>query len=268
MNNSFSIKDYHKSINDELVILKNRVRNLVKHHGEDGRYKEAVLKNIIRKFLPQHYLIGTGFIVKSNNIMEDHKVTKQIDLIIYDSAKPVLFSEGDFVILTPESVLGIIEVKTNLENDNIVNVLKTMNETGFFIYEHLTDIKIGRKIFNGIFSFEGYNDFNIKTLKQKIKEGYKNLEEVNTISDIEFKNFLVNHISLNDKYFIKTWPEDQKVNISIYNIPKLSFSYFISNLIFTVIEPDTEIRSEIWFPENKEIHKKDEILIKYKDMIE
>lgn len=267
MNNSFSIKDYHKSINEELIILKNRVRNLVKHHGEDGRYKEAVLKNIIRKYLPQHYLIGTGFIVKSESIMEEHKATKQIDLIIYDSSKPVLFSEGDFVILTPESVLGIIEVKTNLKNQNFAQVLKTMNENGAFIYDYLTDNKFGKRIFNGIFSYEGYCNLNPETIKKKIVAGYKNLKKFNMIPEIDIKNYVVNHISLNERYFIKTWPDDENINFSIYNIPKLSFSYFIYNLIFTIIEPEFEMRQESWFPENKEINKIFEFSIQYKKMV-
>ena len=45
-------KEFQKSITEELDVVKNRIRNLIgnRHWGEEGRYKEAILKNILRKF--------------------------------------------------------------------------------------------------------------------------------------------------------------------------------------------------------------------------
>lgn len=45
-----SLIDYHKSTSQELLAVINRVRNLINYWGEDGRYKEAVLKNMISDF--------------------------------------------------------------------------------------------------------------------------------------------------------------------------------------------------------------------------
>ena len=116
--------DYHKTTTKELLALTNKVRNLIKHWGEDGRYKEAVLKNVIKRFLPEKFIIGTGFVVKQTNQRGEHLSSKQIDLLIYDDSSPVLFKEGDFVILTPDSVRGIIEVKANLKNQGITEVVR------------------------------------------------------------------------------------------------------------------------------------------------
>jgi hypothetical protein len=44
-----SLIDYHRTTTKELLALTNKVRNLITHWGEDGRYKEAVLKNVIRR---------------------------------------------------------------------------------------------------------------------------------------------------------------------------------------------------------------------------
>ena len=51
--------DFHKSTAAELLAIKDRVRNLINHWGEDGRYKEAVIKTMIQRFLPEKFKIGT-----------------------------------------------------------------------------------------------------------------------------------------------------------------------------------------------------------------
>ena len=98
-----SLIDYHRTTIKELLALTNKVRNLISHWGEDGRFKEAVLKNVIRRFLPEKLTIGTGFVIKQTNNRGEHLSSRQIDLLIYDDASPVLFNEGDFVILTPDA---------------------------------------------------------------------------------------------------------------------------------------------------------------------
>ena len=43
--------EYQKSISNELISVKNRVRNFIdgRHWGEDGRYKEIILSEILKK---------------------------------------------------------------------------------------------------------------------------------------------------------------------------------------------------------------------------
>lgn len=64
--------------------------------------------NYLKKILPSNVTVGTGF------VKNGEETTNQIDLIIYDNSVPTLFSEGDFVVVLPESVYGIIEVKSKL----------------------------------------------------------------------------------------------------------------------------------------------------------
>ena len=81
---------FQESITRELEIIKDRVRDLIgdRHWGEEGRFKEAVLKNILRKFLPYNISVGTGFIVNSNN---GNEISRQLDIILYDNTCQVLF---------------------------------------------------------------------------------------------------------------------------------------------------------------------------------
>lgn len=203
---------YRKSISKELISIKDRVRDFIddRHWGEDGRYKEIILSDKIKDYLPQKVLIGTGFVMCDENI-----TTSQIDIIIYRSDFPVLFKKDNFVIVPKESVLGIIEVKTKLNSSNIRETIKKSHENG---------VIIGNKIFNGIFSYECEFEF-----KDKLAESISS-------SLNECKGF-INNISFGKDIFLKFWPRYQPSNnyrfdhYSFYKIEDLAFGYFISNLI-------------------------------------
>jgi len=93
--------EFQKSINQELKIIQNRVRNLIgsANWGVEGTYKEAILRKILKPFLPSNLSAGTGLIVKRIN--GEYIASTQIDIIIYENTYPLLFSEGDFLITTP-----------------------------------------------------------------------------------------------------------------------------------------------------------------------
>lgn len=209
-------EEYHKSISDEFIASKNRVRYFTgdAHWGEDGRYKEILLMNYLKKVLPSNVSIGTGFVKKGNSI------TRQIDLIIYNNSIPTLFSEGDFVIALSESVLGIIEVKSNVGSENVIEVIKNSNENG---------ILIGENIFNGVFSFDTRFSFSEdRELAASIRTALLS------------HNGSINHLSFGVNNFIKHWEtgnpdeEDSIPCFSFYHLHNLSYGYFISNLIETV----------------------------------
>lgn len=242
-----SLLDYHKTTTAELLALTNKVRSLISHWGEDGRYKEAVLKNIIRRFLPEKFTIGTGFVIKQTNVRGEHLSSRQIDLLIYDDASPVLFKEGDFVILTPDAVKGIIEIKANLQNQQLSEIIRQANENGEFIFSGKKDKK--HYFFNGIFSYEGYNNsFDMVRFSHRYLEG-----ELPFLEDINFKKYKVNHVALNKDWFIKIWEEDEYPH-SLYNIEDLSFSFFISNLTDMLSNKSVKRNNFIWYATDKELN--------------
>ena len=201
---------FQKSITKELDTIKNRVRNLIgsSHWEEEGRYKEAILRNVIKRFLPSNLSIGTGFVIKKNR--GNTQISRQIDIIIYDNTIPVLFSEGDFVITTYKNVKGIIEVKTKIRNNQLEEIIQKAETNGKLI---------GKNIFNGIFSYEYKGDINDidKIIKEAEAKGY------------------VNHISLGPDVFIRFWKKEDKNKLhppvencqndfyNIYNIKGLSY---------------------------------------------
>lgn len=241
----FDPKEFQKSINKELVLVKDRVKNLIdidiNHNGEDGSYREAILRNVIKRFLPKNISIGTGFVINKNQ--NGFQRTTQIDIIIYDNTYPLLFNEGDFIITTPEGVKAIIEVKTTITNTELSDIINKAKNN----YEII--VSGNKKLFNGIFSFnyddEGIDDnrYTNPTLSNAIRRG------------LMASQGKVNHISLGDKTFLKYWKRisDPTINshcqnnnfFNIYNLEELSFSYFISNLIDWVV--DKNMNGRLWF---------------------
>jgi hypothetical protein len=229
---------FQESITQELDIIKNRVRDLIgnAHWGEEGRFKEAVLKNILRQFLPKNLSVGTGFILKATgNNDNDNVLSSQLDIIVYDNTLPVLFSEGDFVITTLKNVRAIIEVKSRLDPTSFRQVVKQFDHSiAHFVHEISRQffsvsnrpIPNRKKIFAGIFAFDFDGNIDSKVIDKSLKESRK----------------VINHISLGRSHFVKFWkqsdgnrlarPIDSEYDFyNVYDLDNLSFSYFISNLI-------------------------------------
>lgn len=181
--------EFHKSTTKELISIKDRVRNLINHWGEDGRYQEAVIKTMIQRFLPEKFRIGSGFVVRQTRERGNHEPSKQIDLIIYDTSVPILFKENDFIILTADAVVGIIEVKANATNQGLQQIVEKSNKNGKFIFDARCDKS--KPLFNGIFSFESTVN-NVNTIANAIKTPWAELDNIN-----HKHKFAVNHISLN-----------------------------------------------------------------------
>jgi hypothetical protein len=241
------IEEFQKTLSRELITIKDRVRNLIgdAHWGEEGRYKESILKNVISRFLPNNLSIGTGFIIT----MERGRINRssQIDIIIYDNTYPLLFAEGDFIITSPESVRALIEVKTSIASGDIIGIIKKATENA----------KLAPKSsFNGVFAFEK-NGINIRRSKLN-----SNLKQ----SFYESKG-VVNHLCLGENIFIKYWKSGEKYeyqqnNIySFYKIQELAFSYFISNLIECVAPEKVVDKSWFLYPIKNPNGKEEKLII-------
>jgi len=248
------------SITEELEVTKDRVRNLIgdAHWGEEGRYKEEILKSTIRKFLPSNVSVGTGF------IKTEYDISKQIDLIIYDNTQPLLFSEGDFIIITPRNVLGLIEIKSSQNLTQLRQTITKLEENIRIVEDAITTNQESasnaeRRIFYGIFSFE----YSTQTDTQAFKEMLK------------LSQGLINHISLGKNKFVRLWKQEDGSELNpaveadndfynIYGIENLSYSYFISNLVHMTSGNPTD---RYWFSfpleETKEAHRENTIILQH-----
>lgn len=258
-----NILRFQESITRELDITKNRVRDLIgnANWGEEGRYKEAILSKVISQFLPANLKIGTGFILANNDHVNGNngRISHQLDIIIYEDKTPVIFREGDFVILTERSVRAVIEVKArvhnyNANNENALNkIIEKLNRLRNF--ESFAENEHNQKRFIGIFSFDYDEDYNSGRVTTALRNS----------------RGLVNHISLGTNKFIRFWERTRGLMPIVdrdspcyikYNLHNLSFSYFISNLLHIVSDEDPIDRYWFSFPieGTKEIYREENII--------
>jgi hypothetical protein len=123
----------------ELSRLSDRVRSLIQHTSTVGTYRENLLQTLLRKHLPERYHVATGFI---------HPCPRQIDVLIYDRIDYApIFREEDLVVVPPEAVRAVIEVKTDLSKAQLQSSLALIEEVSFFDDCH-------PPFFKGVFGFE------------------------------------------------------------------------------------------------------------------
>jgi len=82
----------------------------IKHLGERGGEREAVLRSFLESYLPSRYGVSSGEIIDVSGV-----TSPQCDVIIYDHLNcPLLLAGKDYRVFPAESVLAVIEVKSIL----------------------------------------------------------------------------------------------------------------------------------------------------------
>jgi hypothetical protein len=175
----------------------NRLSQLIgnAHELSVGRYKERLLMNVISDFIPARYSVGSGFVMfpgtnidSYGNIDSDtrsHEISKELDIIIYDSTNySVIFKDQDFVIVKPESVRAIVEVKGVLNYEQIDNFMDSFVDfakkwaRASSLYRHfkLPQLKLpGLFVMNWAIAVDkrGRQQSSEKSLMKKIVNKYK-----------------------------------------------------------------------------------------------
>ncbi|WP_425252132.1 DUF6602 domain-containing protein [Janthinobacterium sp. NFX145] len=82
-------------------------RNKLSHAGEFGRFREKLLQNYLKQFLPARLSVAEGFLVPLLG-----QRSTQCDAIIYDrDTSPHMESAGGLVMFPPEVCAAVGEVK-------------------------------------------------------------------------------------------------------------------------------------------------------------
>lgn len=113
------------------------------HFPSLGQYKERLLAETIRGFLPRSVDVGTGFVIFPHADLDPpggpelhdpfnqsaYAMSRQCDILVYDSNLfPPVFKDGDFVVVRPESVRAVIEVKGSISNKEVKEILGAFHD--------------------------------------------------------------------------------------------------------------------------------------------
>lgn len=230
--------EYYRSLSLELRGLKNRVRSFIRdrHWLTDGEWKESVLRSMLRRHLPRTVEVGRGFVVAP------HGTSTQIDVLLHDTDKPILFRDGDLVFVTPDAVRGVIEVKTRInDRTELESALTRICDVS-----QLIRAQVGKEQFFGLFAYE--DGPRAETVLDAIKAAVRDeaLHEVHCVCLGERQ--LVRSVFLNvfeRNEFGYKW--------RAYDLDHEGPGYFLHNVIEGVSPQSVRENASVWFPpEGKE----------------
>lgn len=114
------LSEYYRLYVEELHNKLLQIRQIVKNHNLTiGLFAEEMLRDFLRQALPQKVSISQGFIMNENTI------SPQCDIIIYDSYNYApIFRTSTSVIVPPDSVIAVVEVKTSIRGKEFMKVLR------------------------------------------------------------------------------------------------------------------------------------------------
>jgi hypothetical protein len=154
-------------------LIPHKTQNASAHKGEDGRYVEELIKEYLKKFLPNSLEVLTGFILRPavktdkkgyERSGDEDEHSTQLDMLICDTQNyPVFQRFGDSVIVPPECVIGIISVKKHLNNGDISKECVALCNASKLCSVNMKNNEVMRGPFTGLISVKS----NIKIDKSK-----------------------------------------------------------------------------------------------------
>jgi len=104
--------------------IADRVRqsNLFTQMGDRGEFREQIISEFLRPYLPSCYGLSPGEIFAS-----DGQQSAQVDIVVYEAVFSTILFQGKTRKLFPaESVYGSIEVKSNLSSEELDRACKNV----------------------------------------------------------------------------------------------------------------------------------------------
>lgn len=169
-----SLAEFYSADAETLRLKYSQIEALVglgHHSPSEGDYCESLLKEFLRRTLPRHVSIDSGFIRRvsntdwsksSSSLPPDAPIaTPQLDIIVHDSTDfAPLFRSEDLVVVLPEAVRAVIEVKKRMNWSRLDEAVKTIGRTRQLLRRWRHE---SYKVFTCIFAFSLDEDLAPKT---------------------------------------------------------------------------------------------------------
>lgn len=221
---------YLQTIAGELAAVKDRVRKLVTHWATDGHFKETILRQLLRRHLPESVLIGTGFVVNSFG------ASTEADVLVVDRNMPTLFKEDELLIVTPEAVKAIIEVKTRLRGrKELATAAKKLAKQKAHVLRHVRC----KEVWAGLFVYDG-------------TDGHEDI--LNALGDAKAESqCCINCVAFGGDTFVKYFSiaeneggQSPSNAWHSFHDKELAPADFVASLIESLVPPNKDIGSFAW----------------------
>jgi hypothetical protein len=220
----------------QIAGTRDQVRALTDHWSTDGAHREQLLRQILRERLPMRCRVESGFVVTAS------AKSRQIDILVVDSNKPVVSRSADgTVFVTPDAVLAMIEVKSKLEGKRAFG--KALHQLA-----DSAGLCAGYPIWTGLFCFESGARMSFWDGPDDVV-----LDSLNSVA--AETGVRVHSACVGPDLFIRLW-ENSSIQASgvcespawhSYFMIELAPAYFVGNLVAHLTDVPDEY-SSVWFP--------------------
>lgn len=171
-----------EAVAQKLKIDFDGITKQIEHNGVKGSAREDLLKDYLRKLLPEKYSISSGIIIDN-----EQKQSKQQDFIIHDAFNcPSFFETESNIILPIESVYATIEIKSSLDYSTLEQSVKNVESVRKL--KKLPNKNIVRNQYDSFyplgFVFAYSSNYTLEQIQKKLFELNQNISGKNRISII------------------------------------------------------------------------------------
>jgi hypothetical protein len=133
--------DIYENLKNELLAKSGALNSLTQQSKVKGDYTEALVRDFIRRFVPQRYKVGHGIVYNSRT----GQSSRECDIIVYDVSEAApLFEFPDLVIVDSDRVKIVMQVKSTIDSSAMKEAITNLEAA-----KRLNDPVIG-----WIFGFE------------------------------------------------------------------------------------------------------------------
>jgi hypothetical protein len=182
--------------------------------------------------LAQSLEVGRGF------VCAESKTSTQIDILITHRDKPTLFRDGETLLVTPDAVACLIEVKTSINSD-LEGILGKLADNAHIVRTANPNCVVGLFV---------YNPFTSQDSHQEL------LTHVHAASEGDEKR-VVNWIAAGPDLFVRYWENGSEVFSPVdgavwhsYDLEELAHAYFVSNVVWDTCSDNDRQMQYAWFP--------------------
>ncbi len=109
------LDDFYRRIQDDIIIKRDAICSLLTDPRIIGDYYEAIIRDAVRDTVSSSFGVGRGVVLNENG-----QASRESDIIIYSAAEyGTLFKSGDIVVVSPDAVRCVMQVKGSISMDNL-----------------------------------------------------------------------------------------------------------------------------------------------------
>ena len=226
---------YLESWSKELQSRANRVRQLIGgvHWLSDGHHKEAVLREFLQRYLPQHVQVSRGFVRSSFS----EQCSPEVDVLITDPmAHQPFFNEGGLQIVPPTGVVAYVEVKTEFSKPVLYDALSTIVDTQLVLNSYVDLSKVWRSVFFFSIPESRTPESALRTIAKTINQVVEEFTSSNPSAFSVATGLLPVCIASLSSFvvFIRSGETDYEVILNLFETEDLSFAFAIADMFGSI----------------------------------